>query len=440
MPENNSELRRNQIKFLFQKGIEAALPKNLFKRFITLQDDVLTINSINTSEKFFNLSSYRNIFVTGAGKASCSMAEALEDILIDQINSGIVVTKYGFVQTLKKIKILEAGHPVPDENSINAAKEILDLINSAGENDLIINLISGGASALLTLPIDEISLEDKIQTTKILLSNEASIDEINTIRKCISKVKGGGLIAGTKAEIISLIISDVIGDDLGTIASGPTVVVQKDYLRALEIIRKYNLEKSVPQNVIAYLNEKKNSQNSFSEYEIPKHENFLIGNNDIVVDEIINLAEHLGYSTLKINEKILGEVNNAAKEYFSLITNLQEIKKPLCIVSGGETTVNIKGNGLGGRNQQFCLALAEYIDERNIVILSGGTDGNDGPTDAAGAIIDNDILVSAKKQNLDFKFYLENNDSYNFFEKTNALVKTGPTLTNVMDIQIAILY
>jgi len=170
------------------------------------------------------------------------------------------------------------------------------------------------------------------------------------------------------------------------------------------------------------------------------HENFLIGNNDIVVDEIINLAEHLGYSTLKINEKILGEVNNAAKEYFSLITNLQEIKKPLCIVSGGETTVNIKGNGLGGRNQQFCLALAEYIDERNIVILSGGTDGNDGPTDAAGAIIDNDILVSAKKQNLDFKFYLENNDSYNFFEKTNALVKTGPTLTNVMDIQIAILY
>jgi len=262
MPENNSELRRNQIKFLFQKGIEAALPKNLFKRFITLQDDVLTINSINTSEKFFNLSSYRNIFVTGAGKASCSMAEALEDILIDQINSGIVVTKYGFVQTLKKIKILEAGHPVPDENSINAAKEILDLINSAGENDLIINLISGGASALLTLPIDEISLEDKIQTTKILLSNEASIDEINTIRKCISKVKGGGLIAGTKAEIISLIISDVIGDDLGTIASGPTVVVQKDYLRALEIIRKYNLEKSVPQNVIAYLNEKKNSQNS----------------------------------------------------------------------------------------------------------------------------------------------------------------------------------
>ena len=440
MPENNSELRRNQIKFLFQKGIEAALPKNLFKRFITLQDDVLTINSINTSEKFFNLSSYRNIFVTGAGKASCSMAEALEDILIDQINSGIVVTKYGFVQTLKKIKILEAGHPVPDENSINAAKEILDLINSAGENDLIINLISGGASALLTLPIDEISLEDKIQTTKILLSNEASIDEINTIRKCISKVKGGGLIAGTKAEIISLIISDVIGDDLGTIASGPTVVVQKDYLRALEIIRKYNLEKSVPQNVIAYLNEKKNSQNTFSEHEIPKHENFLIGNNDIVVDEIINLAEHLGYSTLKINEKILGEVNNAAKEYFSLITNLQEIKKPLCIVSGGETTVNIKGNGLGGRNQQFCLALAEYIDERNIVILSGGTDGNDGPTDAAGAIIDNDILVSAKKQNLDFKFYLENNDSYNFFEKTNALVKTGPTLTNVMDIQIAILY
>lgn len=440
MPENDSEIRRNQIKFLFQEGIKAALPQNLFKRFITLQNNLLTINSINLPSKTFDLSLYENIFVTGAGKASCSMAAALENVLFNKINSGIVVTKYGFVQPLKKIKILEASHPVPEQNSVNAANEILDLINSAGNNDLIINLISGGASALLTLPVDDISLEDKIQTTKVLLSREASIDEINTIRKCISKVKGGRLISDSKAEVISLIISDVIGDDIGTIASGPTVVVQKDYLRALEIIKKYNLENRIPQNVILYLNEKKNSQRTFRDSNNLKHENFLIGNNDIVVDEILKLAEHFGYNTFRINEKISGEVNNAAKKYFSFVTNLHGIKKPLCIVSGGETTVNISGNGLGGRNQQFCLALAEYINEENIVILSGGTDGNDGPTDAAGAIIDRDILRLSEKLNLDLKSYLLNNDSYNYFAKTNSLLKTEPTLTNVMDIQIAILY
>lgn len=440
MPENDSELRRNQIKFLFQKGIEAALPQNLFKRFITLQNNLLTINSINNPARTFDLNSYKNIYVTGAGKASCSMAKALEEILINKINFGIVVTKYGFIQPLKKIKIIEASHPVPDKNSVNAANEILNLINSAGEKDLIINLISGGASALLTLPVDKISLEDKILTTKALLTKEASIDEINTIRKCISKVKGGGLIAETNAEVISLIISDVIGDDLGTVASGPTVVVQKYYSRALEIIKKYNLENSIPQNVKVYLNEKKDLQNNFSDRSNSKHENFLIGNNDIVVDEIIKLAEHLGYETSKINEKISGEVNNAAEKYFSFITNLQGIKKPLCIVSGGETTVNIKGNGLGGRSQQFCLALAEYIKEKNIVILSGGTDGNDGPTDAAGAVIDYDILRSSEKLNLDYKLFLENNDSYNYFAKTNSLIKTEPTLTNVMDIQITFLY
>lgn len=440
MPENDSELRRNQIKFLFQKGIETAFPKNLFKRFITLQNNLLTINSINNSHRVFNLDSYKNIYVTGAGKASCSMAEALEEMFAGRINSGIVVTKYGFTKPLRKIKILEASHPVPDNNSTKAADEILNLINSAGENDLVINLISGGASSLLTLPVNGISLNDKIITTQALLKCEADIDEINTIRKCLSKVKGGGLIAGAKAEVISLIISDVIGDDLGTIASGPTVAAIKNYSRSMEIIKKYKIESLIPDNVFKFLDAGRDSITTFHSAG-DRNYNFLIGNNDIVVDEIFNLAEQLGYNTLKINKKISGEVNETAKYYFNYLMSLKNIKKPLCVVSGGETTVAIKGNGLGGRNQQFCLAVAEFLkDKKDIIILSGGTDGNDGPTDAAGAIIDSDIFAFADSLNLDYKYILINNDSYNYFEKTKALIKTGPTLTNVMDIQIAILY
>lgn len=440
MHESGSELKREHIKFLFQKGIEAALPVNLFKRFITLQNNLLIINSINNSPQTFDLNNYENIYVTGAGKASCSMAGALEEILAGKINSGIVVTKYGFTKPLRKLKILEASHPVPDNNSVKAADEILNLINSAGKNDLVINLISGGASSLLTLPVDGISLIDKIITTKTLLKCEADIDEINTIRKCLSKVKGGGLIAKAEAEVISLIISDVIGDDLGIIASGPTVHTNKDYSRAVEIIKKHKIESFIPDNVFKFLNDMKDSLNS-SESSRCRNYNFLIGNNDVVVDETLNLANQLGYNTLKINKKISGEVNETAKEYFTFLMNLENIDKPLCVVSGGETTVALKGKGHGGRNQQFCLAVAEFLfNKKNIVILSGGTDGNDGPTDAAGAIIDSDILTLADSLSLDYKYYLNNNDSYNFFDKTKALVKTGPTLTNVMDVQIALIY
>lgn len=441
MKQSESENKRNEIQSLFIKGIESALPKNLFEKYLLLQNNLLTVNSINQSSKTYNLEQFENIYITGAGKAVSSMAKALENILEEKIHSGIVVTKYGFLEKLNKIKLLEAAHPVPDENSVNAANEILQFINNAGKNDLVINLISGGASALLTLPVDEISLDDKINTTKLLLRNEASIHEINTLRKCLSKVKGGGLVKDAEATVISLIISDVIGDDIEFIASGPTVVSNLNYAGALNIIEKFNLQNVIPVNVLNYLDKKRNDTGINNDIKSSPAENYLIGNNDVTIDKIIELAKAGGYKTYKINKKISGEVRTAAKEYFDLISGFKKNEKPLCIVSGGETTVNIKGNGLGGRNQEFCLSLIEYIKgENNLVILSGGTDGNDGPTDAAGAVIDNEIINEAEAKDINYKIYLDNNDSYNFFDELNSLVKTGPTLTNVMDIQITLLY
>ncbi|MBU2492904.1 MAG: DUF4147 domain-containing protein [Bacteroidetes bacterium] len=438
---NNIESIREDIQYLFKKGIESVLPENLFKNYLSLSNNILQINSINHAPRCYDLNLYKNIYVVGAGKASTSMAKALENLLLEKITKGIIVTKYGFLENLNKIKIIEAAHPVPDDNSVLAAKEILSIVNSAGKDDLIINLISGGASSLLTLPVDGISLNDKIKTTTVLLNNEASIHEINTIRKCLSQIKGGGLIARSQATFVSLIISDVIGDDINIIASGPTSVSFPDYSSAVKIINKYNLYDLLPDTVISYLNNKCNT-GAFIE-NIPQidNENFLIGNNDTAINEIINSAEKKGYNTYKIDKKIKGEVKTAAEEYFKIISNLSDYEKPLCVVSGGETTVKIIGNGLGGRNQEFCLTLIDYIkNKENIIILSGGTDGNDGPTDAAGAVIDSECIFEAESKNLEHKSFLSNNDSYTFFKKINSLIITGPTLTNVMDVQITILY
>ncbi|RKX97220.1 MAG: glycerate kinase, partial [Spirochaetes bacterium] len=307
----------------------------------------------------------------------------------------------------------------------------------------------GGGSALLPMPADGITLEEKQATTKVLLECGATIDEINSIRKHLSKIKGGGLMRlAYPANVISLILSDVVGDPLDIIASGPTVPDTSTFKDCMEIIKKYDIEKKIPYTVLKRI--EKGLKGEIEETPkdgdpiFEKSENIIIGNNMKAVLAADKKARELGYNTLIISSMIEGETKEVAKVHGAIIKEVKRsgnpISPPACILSGGETTVTIKGKGKGGRNQEFVLACCidiEGIDK--VMILSGGTDGTDGPTDAAGAVGDGETVLRAKKIGLDADKYLNNNDSYHFFQKLDDLLITGPTNTNVMDLRILLI-
>jgi glycerate 2-kinase len=440
-----NKLREDAIS-LFHVGIEAASPYNLIPNIMLLKENILTFSDINGTSKLFDLKNYNRITVIGAGKASTSMAFEVERILDDNIDDGLVVTKYNFRSELKKIIILEASHPLPDKNGIEASKKIVEICKNAKEDDLIIYLISGGASSLLPYPADNITLEDKIKTTELLLRAGASIQELNTVRKHISAIKGGQLAKYVyPATIINLIISDVVGDQLDAIGSGVTVPDRTTFEDSWNVIIKYNIENKIPHSVNNYLHdgiEGKAPETPKPGNPIFKNVcNLIIGNNGLALSAIKNAAEERGYNAKIISPTLEGEAKDAgkfiaqiAKEY-----SLSE-KKPVCLIYGGETTVTVKGNGKGGRNQELCLSTAVEIEGmKNITFLSGGTDGNDGQTEAAGAICNGSTIERAKELGLDALKFLNSNDSYNFFNKLEDLIITRPTNTNVMDIQIVLL-
>ena len=377
------------------------------------------------------------------------MAAAIEDILGENITSGIINVKYGHTANLNFIRLIEAGHPVPDKNGMHGADKILKLADSAKEDDLVLCLISGGGSALLVLPAEGITLKDKQDTIKILLSCGATIHEINTIRKHISKIKGGKLArAAYPADMISLILSDVVGDDLDVIASGPSVPDPSTFEESIKIFKKYKITKTIPKAVVSHI--RKGASGKFPE--TPKETdkifkntyNLIIAGNMEAINAARQESNKMGYKTLVLSSMIEGETRDVAKVHTAIAKEILKtgnpIPLPACILSGGETTVNITGSGLGGRNQEFVLAAAIDIAERkNIVVLSGGTDGGDGPTDAAGAIADTNTFKRAESMGLNPSRYLFNNDSYNFFKKLGDLLITGPTNTNVMDLRIMLI-
>lgn len=421
----------NLAKQIFEYSVLSVNPYSSIKRQI----------SLNKLEKF------ENIYIIGAGKATASMAKAIEEILNDKITAGIINVKYQHIQPLKKIKINEAGHPIPDEAGLKGALEIINLANKAQKNDLVICLLSGGASSLLPVPVDKISLKEKQLTTDILLKSGAKINEVNIIRKHISCIKGGRLAQITApAKLITLILSDVVGDDLSTIASGPTVADETTFDDALKVLKKYNLIRKIPKSVLEYI---KSGIAGMVE-ETPKKnnpifknvENIIIGNNFDALQSAKIKAEELGFNTLILSSQIEGETKEVAKVHTAIAKEIiktnNPIPKPACIISGGETTVTIKGDGLGGRNQEFVLSSAIEIDglEEDVVILSAGTDGTDGPTDAAGAIADSNTIKRAKELGMNPEEFLRRNDSYHFFKKLGNLLITGPTNTNVMDLRI----
>jgi hydroxypyruvate reductase len=435
-----SQLRKD-AKTIFLSGVKAVDPVQAVRRNVKRQDDELKVG-----DQTYSLKDYQRVIVAGTGKASAAMAQPLEALLGNKLKEGLVQVKYGHSVPLKRIQIIEAGHPVPDNSGIEGAQKIVKLVKSATEKDLVIFLISGGGSALLPSPVEGLTMEDKQQTTRVLLESGANIHEINALRKHISQVKGGRLARlAYPATLISLVLSDVIGDNLDSIASGPTVPDGSTFSDCLHILEEYKIKEKIPPAVIDHL--EKGVRGAVEE--TPKSgdpafertQNVIIGSNILAVKAAGSRADALGYNTLILSTFIEGETREAAKFHAAVAKEILKrdlpIARPACIISGGETTVTIHGKGLGGRNQEFVLVAAiEIRGLEDAVVLSGGTDGTDGPTDAAGAIADGFTSARARSMGLDSEFYLKENDSYHFFQSLGDLLVTGPTFTNVMDLRL----
>lgn len=439
------------VKEIFREALKSVDPFSLVSGY---RDNILS---------YYSLKSFSKLIIIGFGKAAWQMARAAEQMIDPSlISDGIIITKYGHTEKqgsgdrnqgtggLKKIRVFEAAHPVPDENGLKATEELKKLLDYSDESTLVLCLVSGGGSALLVSPYKGISLSDKQQVTDLLLRAGAEISELNTVRKHLSSVKGGRLAKlAAPSEIISLMISDVIGDHTDVIASGPTSPDRSTYREAIKIIKKYDLEKSIPLAALEALNKGERGEIP----ETPKRDdplfdrvqNIIIGSNKVAVNAALNKAESLDMNVEVLSSELTGEAREVAcllaKKAMELKRrNSESGNNKKCIISAGETTVTVKGSGKGGRNTELALAFAIEIEGiEGITLLSAGTDGTDGPTDAAGAVVDGKTVTVAKEAGLDPEGYLENNDSYNFFNKTGSLVITGPTGTNVMDLQIIII-
>jgi hydroxypyruvate reductase len=437
---------KRMAKAVFLKALSAVDPSKILKDRIRIDRDHLLIKSEGNSEKVFDLKGVDKIFLVGTGKATSAMARAIEEIFDDRITRGIITTKYGHRLPLNKTEIIEAGHPLPDRKGYEGAKKIQRLLQESGPNDLVIFLLSGGGSALLPFPADQIDLKEKQEVTQFLLDCGADIKEINTIRKHISRIKGGWLAKWAyPSTVIGFILSDVVGDHLDVIGSGPTVPDPSTFEEAWEILKEYDLLNEIAPSIRRHLQAGRKGKVEETpkpgEDVFEKVYNSIIGSNIHALFAAKEQAAAFGFNTLILSSSIEGETREAARFHTSIakevISSGNPIPMPACILSGGETTVTIKGKGLGGRNQEFVLAGAlEISGFEKVVLLSGGTDGTDGPTDATGAVADNATVQRAKSLGLDPNFYLDNNDAYPFFEKLGDLLITGPTHTNVMDVRI----
>ena len=439
----NQKARRLALSS-FESAVNAVDPKQIIKSKLSLKNSTLHINGYS-----FDLKKFRNIYVIGGGKASGSMAEALEQVLGSYITAGLLNTPYGSKHKTSFIKIHEASHPIPDESGVEGTRHMLELAEQAEENDLVICLISGGGSSLMPLPRGEISIADKKEVTDALLKSGATINEINTVRKHVSDFKGGWLAKKAyPATVLNLLLSDVVGDPLDFIASGPTVPDSTTFSDAIKVLKKYDLWNKAPLSVRKVLSEgdkglvpetPKANDEAFK-----KVYNVVVGNCRFASLAAREYLKSAGLNTLLLTSTLEGEARHVGVMLASIIREVavsgNPIPKPAGIVAGGETTVTVTGKGLGGRNQELALAAALKLHGMNgLVIASLSTDGVDGPTDAAGAIVDGKTLDRAMKMNLTPEEYLKENDSYHFFSKLGDLIFTGPTGTNVNDVSVLVI-
>lgn len=434
--------KRQKAIDIFLAGVESVKPDNLIKRYVSVENNNLKIDRIS-----FDLSTIKNIYVVGAGKASAAMAQTIEHILGSRISEGHIITKYEHSVPLKFIETTEAGHPVPDDNGIKGTGKILTIVKKADKDDLVICLISGGGSALLADVPDGCTLDDLKKVSSILLKTGANITEMNCIRKHLSAVKGGQLSkTAAPARVVSLILSDVIGDPLDVIASGPTAPDPSTFADAISIISKYKIESEIPEHILMTLKDglenKRQETLKKSDDILQLTSNFIIGTNKLALNTAKEKAESLGYDSHIVTNNLDTDVTEVASYITELAKHVrnQKTSKKTCLLFAGEPTVKVKGGGLGGRNQHLALLAAVLIkDLPGITMLSGGTDGSDGPTDATGAVVDSLTLQKASDLGLNPEHYIDNSDSYNFFKQAGGLIITGPTQTNVMDLMVALI-
>lgn len=444
----NGETQLNQkARALALKSLEFTLnavdPKQIVKSKLSLKNSILKVNGYS-----FDLKKFENIYVVGGGKASGSMAEALEQILGKHITNGLVNIPHGSKHKTEIVKLHEASHPIPDEAGVEGTRCMLEIAEQAKEDDLIICLISGGGSSLMPLPRGGISITDKRKITEDLLKCGATINEINTVRKHISYFKGGWLAKKAyPATILNLILSDVVGDPLDFIASGPTVPDSTTFSDAIKVLKKYGLWDKAPASIRKVLSDGEKALIP----ETPKAEdeafkkayNVVVGNNRSASLAAYEHLKSAGLNTLLLTSTIEGEARHVGVMLTSIAREVfvsgNPVPKPAGIVAGGETTVTVTGKGLGGRNQEIALAAALKLSNMDgVVVASLSTDGVDGPTDAAGAIIDGKTLTRAAKMKLNPEEFLAENDSYNFFSRLGDLIFTGPTRTNVNDVSVIV--
>ncbi len=431
-----AEQSRQAAQAIWQAALAAGDVTPLLERHLHLDGSRLTAGTLDV-----DLDTVDRLIVLGCGKAGASMARAVEERLGDRVRDGFVVVKDGYAIPTRRIRVAEAGHPVPDSRGVAASRELLAAAGAAGPRDLIIFLVSGGGSALTPAPAPPVTLDEKQAMTRALLAAGATIGELNTVRKHLSLLKGGQLArAAAPARVLTLALSDVIGDPLDVIASGPTAPDATTFADALEVLQRRAVMDAAPAAIVARL--KAGARGEIAE--TPKAgdpafarvTNLVIGNNALVVDAAVARARALGYAPTLLTRTLEGEAREAAR---LLVAHARTLPGRACLVAGGETTVTVRGRGRGGRCQEFALAAArEIAGSEDVVILAAGTDGTDGPTDAAGGLVDGSTITRIAAGGGDAATALDDNDAYRALGLAGDLITTGPTNTNLLDVYLVL--
>ncbi len=441
--------RGEEIRSILEEALIAVDPMEAVRRAVRRQGDALQVG-----DRQYDLAQFDRVFVVGGGKAGAPMAAAVEEVLGERVTAGLVNVKYGHVlppeKASKRILINEAGHPTPDENGSRGVERMFELLTDLTERDLVICVISGGGSALMVLPQPGITLADKQALTGSLLRCGATINEMNAVRKHLSGFKGGQLARRAyPATVISLILSDVVGNPLDVIASGPTAPDTSTFETAYKVLKDRGIwdeiAPAIKKHIEAGLKGETPETPKAGDPVLARTQNVIVGSNEVAALAAMKRAQAAGFHTEFLSTYIEGEAREVAKVFAGLAKELvmsnRPQPRPACLIAGGETTVNIRGKGLGGRNQELALAGAVALaDWKNVVLVSLATDGTDGPTDAAGALCTGETVTRGKECNLAATDFLANNDSYHFFEPLGDLLMTGPTNTNVNDLIFVFVY
>jgi len=431
--------QRQKAVAIMSAALEAVDPAEAIRRQVRLDDSILTVGG-----RAYDLTRYQHIYVIGGGKAGGSMALAVEQLLGDRITAGLVNVKYGYTLPTNIIQLHEAGHPLPDEEGMRGTEAIIQFLKWATKGDLVICLISGGGSALMVAPAEGITLADMEAFTHVMLSCGATINEINAIRKHCSRIKGGQMARlAYPADLIALLLSDVVGNPLDVIASGPTVADTSTFSDAWGIVEKYGIEGQLPTSIVERL--KRGKEGKIAETPkagdrtLERVHTQIIASNEIAAQAAIEEARRQGFNTLLLSTFVEGEAREVAMVFGAIAREIRHSGQPIppaaCVVAGGETTVTLRGKGKGGRNQELALAAAIPIAGlKDAMVIGLATDGTDGPTDAAGALADGTTVARAEALGLSAQKHLADNDAYHFFEALGDLLLTGPTNTNVNDL------